>query len=129
MKKLILGAIEVRKLSYSPYSNFAVGAAIEMANGLIVTGCNFENVSYGGSRCAEQCAIGNAISRGQREIRTVAVVADQEETFTPPCGICRQILSEFVKDDVKVYLSKSDPIKSGVLVTSLFSLLPLQFRL
>ena len=90
--QLIQAAIRVRQNSYSPYSNYAVGAAILTASGEIVTGCNVENAAYGPTMCAERCAIFKAVSEGQREFEAIAVVT---ENAGFPCGTCRQVLFEF----------------------------------
>ena len=76
LQKLIQAAIEMRKQSYSPYSNFAVGAAVLSNDGYIYGGCNIENASYGLTNCAERTAIFNAVSDGKRNISAIAVVAD-----------------------------------------------------
>ena len=85
------------------YSQFKVGAAIETADGEIVTGCNIENASYGLTICAERVAMFKALSEGHRSFRRIVVVADTESP-TPPCGACRQILWEFA-GDIEVILA------------------------
>ena len=90
-------AIEARKNSYSPYSNFPIGAALLCKNGEIYTGTNVENVSYGLTNCAERTAIFKAVSEGVREFDTMVVVADTERPI-PPCGACRQVILEFGED-------------------------------
>jgi len=99
MDPLLAAAISARDHAYAKYSNFRVGAAVELADGRIVTGCNVENASYGLTICAERVAIFKAISDGAapRTFRRVAVCADTER-LTPPCGACRQILWEFCGD-------------------------------
>lgn len=110
----------------SPYSKFKVGAAIRLSNGTIVRGCNVENAAYGPSVCAERTAICKAVSEGFTEFKALAVVAFQEHSFTTPCGVCRQFLSEFVEaEDIPIYVSKPEPNK--VLVTSIKALLPISF--
>lgn len=94
LQKLIQAAIEMRKQSYSPYSNFAVGAAVLSNDGYIYGGCNIENVSYGLTNCAERTAIFNAVSDGKRNISAIAVVADTDRPCSP-CGACRQVIGEF----------------------------------
>ena len=94
LQKLIQAAIETRKQSYSPYSNFAVGAAVLSNDGYIYGGCNIENVSYGLTNCAERTAIFNAVSDGKRNISAIAVVADTDRPCSP-CGACRQVIGEF----------------------------------
>lgn len=99
MDALLAAAVEARGNSFAPYSKFRVGAAVELADGRIVTGCNVENASYGLTVCAERVAIFKAVSEGARpgDFRRVAVCADTER-LTPPCGACRQILWEFCGD-------------------------------
>ncbi len=94
LQKLIQTAIEMRKQSYSPYSNFAVGAAVLSNDGYIYGGCNIENASYGLTNCAERTAIFNAVSDGKRNISAIAVVADTDRPCSP-CGACRQVIGEF----------------------------------
>lgn len=94
LQKLIQAAIEMRKQSYSPYSNFAVGAAVLSNDGYIYGGCNIENASYGLTNCAERTAIFNAVSDGKRNISAIAIVADTDKPCSP-CGACRQVIGEF----------------------------------
>ena len=94
LQKLIQAAIEMRKQSYSPYSNFAVGAAVLSNDGYIYGGCNIEDASYGLTNCAERTAIFNAVSDGKRNISAIAVVADTDRPCSP-CGACRQVIGEF----------------------------------
>ena len=97
-RNLLLDAARSARLNaHAPLSNFRVGAALETADGAIVTGCNIENATYGLTICAERVAVFKALSEGQRRFVRVAVVADTEEP-TPPCGACRQILWEFGGD-------------------------------
>jgi cytidine deaminase len=86
-----------RKHAVADYSGFKVGAALETADGHVVTGCNIENATYGLTLCAERVAMFKALSDGHRRFRRIAVVADTAEP-TPPCGACRQILWEFAGD-------------------------------
>ena len=95
--ELIRAARAARRHAHAPFSGFKVGAAIEAADGTIVTGCNIENATYGLTLCAERVAMFKALSDGHRTFRRVAVVADTQEP-TPPCGPCRQILWEFGGD-------------------------------
>lgn len=108
-EKLILSAIEARKKSYSPYSNFKVGAAIITNTDKIYTGCNIENVAYSPSNCAERTAIFKAVSEGEMKFKAIAIVGgkDQlEECF--PCGVCRQVLTEFCdKEEFKIIIATS----------------------
>jgi cytidine deaminase len=95
--KLVAAARRARRNAQAAYSGFKVGAALETSTGLIVTGCNIENATYGLTVCAERVAMFKALSEGHRKFRRVAVVADTEAP-TPPCGACRQILWEFGGD-------------------------------
>jgi len=96
-KTLVDTARQARGRAFAPYSNFKVGAALETADGTIVTGCNIENSTYGLTLCAERVAVFKAVSEGHRTFVRIAVVADTREP-TPPCGPCRQILWEFCGD-------------------------------
>ena len=93
-KDLVAMAAQAKLNSYSPYSGFAVGAAIECASGEVFTGCNVENLAYGSTICAEANAITTAVAAGFREFVRIAVSSDGEE-FCMPCGNCRQLLNEF----------------------------------
>ena len=97
VSKLVAAARRARRHAHAAYSNFKVGAALEAADGTIITGCNVENATYGLTICAERVAMFKALSEGHRQFRRVAIVADTE-TPTPPCGACRQILWEFGGD-------------------------------
>ena len=90
-------ARRARRHARADYSQFRVGAALETADGTIVTGCNIENATYGLTICAERVAMFKALSEGHRRFRRIAVVADTQAP-TPPCGACRQILWEFGGD-------------------------------
>ena len=94
---LIDAARRAREHAHAAYSRFKVGAALETADGTIITGCNVENATYGLTICAERVAMFKAISEGHRAFRRVVVVADTVAP-TPPCGACRQILWEFGGD-------------------------------
>ncbi|MCX6543079.1 MAG: cytidine deaminase [Acidobacteria bacterium] len=100
---LVDAARQARQRAFAPYSTFKVGAALETADGTIVTGCNIENSTYGLTVCAERVAVFKAISEGHRAFTRIAVVADTQEP-TPPCGPCRQILWEFC-GDIEVILA------------------------
>jgi len=114
---LIDAAMAARERAHAPYSNFRVGAAVEDASGLIHTGCNIENATYGLTICAERVAIFKAISEGARNFVRVAVAADTD-ALTPPCGSCRQILWEFC-GDIEIVLvnlaGKSETLQLGSL--------------
>ena len=122
-RKLIEKAKEAMNYSYSPYSKFRVGAAIFCENGKVYTGCNIENSSYGATNCAERTAIFKAISEGERNFRKIAVVSSaNEEVF--PCGICRQVLFEFMEEGIFVTETSS----GGILRHSIKELLPNGFK-
>lgn len=96
-QSLIEKAYEAMNYSYSPYSNFKVGAALLTKSGKVYTGCNVESASLGATNCAERTAIYKAISEGEREFSAVAIVSSSRD-LTFPCGICRQVIVEFGKD-------------------------------
>ena len=95
-------ALAARENAYVPYSNFPVGAAVEMADGSIFGGANVENVAFPQTVCAERSAIVSAVSAGHRQIRRVYVVA---EPMGAPCGGCRSVIAEFATPDTEVTLS------------------------
>jgi cytidine deaminase len=103
VEKLLEAAQKVKENAYAPYSHFHVGAALITDTGKIYTGCNVENTSYGLTICAERNAVFRMISDGQRRIAEVLVIGDTEE-FLPPCGACRQVMTEFSTNDTVVYL-------------------------
>jgi cytidine deaminase len=94
---LIRAATQARRHARAAFSHFKVGAALETADGVIVTGCNIENATYGLTVCAERVAMFKALSEGHRRFRRIAIVA-AAATPTPPCGACRQVLWEFGGD-------------------------------
>src|SRR5919198_5964088 len=96
-ENLIKLATEARERAYAPYSNFKVGAALLSSTGLVFTGCNVENATFGLTVCAERVALWKALSEGHRRFTRVAVVTDAP-TPAPPCGACRQLLWEFGGD-------------------------------
>jgi cytidine deaminase len=120
--KLVAAARRARRHAHADYSGFKVGAALETATGIIITGCNVENATYGLTVCAERVAMFKALSDGHRKFRRVAVVADTEAP-TPPCGACRQILWEF-GGDLEVILAN---LKRETGRHQLKDLLPLPF--
>lgn len=101
---LLKEAIKIRKNAYVPYSKFPVGAALKTKSGKIYTGCNIENAAYSVGCCAERVTIFKALSEGENEFVEMAVAADTERPV-PPCGACRQVMSEFFNKDMKIYLT------------------------
>lgn len=99
-KELIDKAYLALEQAYAPYSKFKVGAAV-LADGIVFTGCNIENASYGATVCAERCAIFKAISEGHKKIEKIAIVSSSGD-FTMPCGICRQVMLEFMAEGTVV---------------------------
>lgn len=118
---LLDAARTARARAYAPYSDFAVGAAVETQEGSIITGANVENASFGLTICAERAAIVRAIAEGHRAFRAVAV-AGPDGVDTAPCGTCRQFIAEF-DPDMPVTFTSSD----GVVHTTLSKLLPFAF--
>ena len=108
--ELIRAAMQARRYAQAAFSRFKVGAALETADGVVITGCNIENATYGLTICAERVAMFKALSEGHRRFRRVVVVADTEAP-TPPCGACRQILWEFA-GDIEVVLANLDSVKA-----------------
>ena len=97
VEKLIDTAIEQLKFSYTPYSNFKVGAALLTKSGKIYTGCNIENASYTPTNCAERTAFFKAVSEGVRDFQAICIVGGKDgklTEYTAPCGVCRQIMME-----------------------------------
>ena len=120
-KDLVSMAYEAMENAYVPYSKFAVGAALLCEDGNVYCGCNVECASYGGTNCAERTALFKAISEGERKFKAIAVVSKTRD-YTFPCGICRQVLSEF-GTDIDVILAKGDDYK----IYKLKELLPYAF--
>src|SRR5205085_1378703 len=93
-QRLIEAARQAREHAQAPYSHLKVGAALETADGIVITGCNIENASYGLSMCAERVALFKALSEGHRSFVRIAVAIDKDHVV-PPCGACRQLLWEY----------------------------------
>ncbi len=126
---LIKLALEARKLSYSPYSGFAVGAALLCKDGSVFTGCNIENSAFTPTNCAERTAFFKAVSEGKKEFSKIAVVGgnsnnETPESLCPPCGVCRQVMKEFCSPDFEIIMAKSEEEYN---IMTLADLLPASF--
>ena len=127
--ELICLALDAREKSYSPYSGFAVGAALLCKNGKAYTGCNIENSAFSPTVCAERTAFFKALSEGEKEFVKIAVVGGKSENefpenYCPPCGVCRQVMKEFCTDDFEVIMAKS---AEDYIVMTLNEILPAGF--
>ena len=128
VEKLIDTASEQLKFSYTPYSNFKVGAALLAKNGEIFTGCNIENASYTPTNCAERTAFFKAVSEGVREFRAICIVGGKDgklTEYTAPCGVCRQVMMEFC--DPKTFQIILAVDKERYEIYTLEELMPLGF--
>ncbi|MBR1816445.1 MAG: cytidine deaminase [Lachnospiraceae bacterium] len=126
--ELIEAADKARDNSYAPYSRYRVGAALYAADDsgeeMIITGCNVENASYPAGNCAERTAVFKAVSDGYNNFKAIAIVGGND-SYTSPCGICRQVLREFVApDEFYVIMAKS---KTDYVIKTLEELLPMSF--
>ncbi len=129
IQSLISKALGMLDFSYSPYSNFRVGAALLSKDGKIWGGCNIENAAYGPSNCAERTAIFKAVSEGVKDFKAICIVGGMEGVvtdFCPPCGVCRQVMREFCAPDFKIILAKSE---KEYKIYTLAELLPESFSL
>ena len=127
--KLIDEATKAREGAYAPYSNFKVGAALLLADGNIVRGCNIENASFGATNCAERTAIFKAVSEGHRDFKAIAIVGGKADEplsdYAYPCGICRQVMCEFCTDDFPIIVAIN---KDDYFIKPLDEMLPGLFR-
>ena len=126
-EKLISVAVAAMGNAYTPYSGFKVGAALLCSDGTVYGGCNVENAAYGPTNCAERTAVFKAVSEGKREFTAIAICGGKDGNITdfcPPCGVCRQVLREFCKDDFTIYLVGPDGAYKTV---TLAELLPFGF--
>jgi len=127
-KELYRIALSQLNKAYAPYSKFHVGAALLAKDGRIFTGVNVENASYGATVCAERTAFFKAISEGEREFDAIAIVAGKEgEALSKnctPCGVCRQVMTEFCDSDFKIILGTPEDFK----VYTLDEIIPLRFN-
>lgn len=126
-KQLIETAVKAREMAYAPYSRYRVGAALMTKEGKVYTGCNVENASYSPTNCAERTAFFKAVSEGDREFSAIAIVGGREgeelSKNCTPCGVCRQVMTEFCDKDFKVILGTPDDYK----VYTLPEVMPLSF--
>lgn len=122
--ELVKRAFSAMQNAYAPYSQFAVGASLLCRNGKIYDGCNVENTSFGATICAERSAFSSAVSNGEREFDAIAIVS-KNKNFCPPCGICRQFMTEFCDKDFKIYLSNGTDIREY----TFGELMPLSFNM
>ena len=110
--ELVKTACEAMKKAYAPYSGFCVGAALLCSDGSVYSGCNIENSSYGAANCAERTAIFKAVSEGEYNFAAIAIVGNDKNTpigqgdFCPPCGVCRQVMTEFCTKDFEIILAR-----------------------
>ena len=121
-------AIEAMGHAYAPYSGYKVGAALLCADGTVYQGCNIENSAYGPTNCAERTAIFKAVYDGHRDFTAIAICGGKDGVITglfPPCGVCRQVMREFCKEDFTVYLVKPEDYDTYTLA----QLLPCSFSL
>lgn len=121
IQKLMDCAIKARENAYSPYSHFAVGAALLCEDGTLYEGCNIENASYGLTNCAERTAIFKAVSEGHIKFKALAVVADTKGPCAP-CGACRQVMAEF-----KIPLIIMGNLMGNIKIVTIEELLPFSF--
>lgn len=122
---LLTAARDATKRSYAPYSKFTVGAALLLADGSVISGCNVENASYGVTLCAERVAASTAIAAGKHQWQAIVVVSP---SGVSPCGACRQFMAEFAPD-LPIYYGALDTPVSGLVATTLTDLLPAQMTL
>ncbi len=126
--ELLEAATAVAANAYAPYSHFCVGAALETTDGMIFSGCNVENASYGLTICAERNAIFAMVAAGQTGIAQLAIVVDSESAAWPyPCGACRQVINQFAEPDCPIYVAPSRQLDAFETMT-LGELLPKSFK-
>ena len=127
-EKLVELAKEAMTYAYAPYSGFMVGAALLCADGTVYQGCNIENAAYGPTNCAERTAFFKAVYDGHRDFTAIAVCGGKDGVITgsfPPCGVCRQVMREFCRDDFLVYVIGAE---GSYETLTLAELLPHSFR-
>lgn len=116
--KLIELARQAMQMAYVPYSHYQVGAALLTKSGKIFTGCNIENAAYSVCNCAERTAIFKAFSEGEHDYEAIAVIAASRRPV-PPCGACRQVMSELCPGDMRVILANTEGITETTTVAKL----------
>ena len=128
-KELAQTALEMRRFAYVPYSHHAVGSALLAADGRVFTGCNVENSAFGPTICAERTAFVKAVSEGAKEFEAIAIAGGFEEVpekYCAPCGVCRQVMTEFCDENFIVILAKAPEDRREY---TLGELLPLGFKI
>ena len=122
-------AVDAMQGAYAPYSGYQVGAALLCADGTVYTGFNIENASYTPTVCAERTAFFKAITDGKRDFSAIAVCGGKDgviEGYFPPCGVCRQVMREFCKDDFLIHMAGAD---GAIKTRTMAQLLPESFSL
>lgn len=116
-------AYEAMERAYTPYSHFQVGACLKGKSGKYYLGCNIENASYTPTNCAERTAMFKAVSEGERDFESIVIVCSGKSPAAP-CGVCRQVLREFCKDDMPVVFADG---RRNYIESTLGELLPHSF--
>ncbi len=116
---------ELQKNSHSPYSNFRVAAIVKDVEGIEWYGVNVENASFGATNCAERSAIFTAVSNGSKKLKEIHIIADLKNKPISPCGICRQVMAEFMEKDSMIFMYAQD---GSVKKMNLQELLPYSFE-
>ena len=127
-KELMALAVKAREKAYSKYSSFSVGAALLTKNGKVFVGCNIENASFTPTCCAERTAFFSAVAAGEREFEAVAVCGGkvgENRIKCMPCGVCRQVMSEFCDEDFKIIIEDGEKL----LTLTLGEILPFSFNM
>ncbi len=114
-------AEKIAKKAYAPYSNFRVGSAILLDDGTVITGVNVENRSYGLTNCAERTAIYKAVSEGKKNFVAIAIATPDADYPVSPCGACRQVISEFMKQETEIVFGSN---KDNLVLTKLSEVYP-----
>ncbi|MBE6662699.1 MAG: cytidine deaminase [Ruminococcaceae bacterium] len=124
--ELMAAAEQARERAYSPYSDFKVGAALLTKRGSLYLGCNIENAAFTPTVCAERVAFFEAIKNGERDFEAIAIVGGkvgEKPTFCSPCGVCRQVMTEFCQRDFRILLGT----KENFTAYTIADLFPLSF--